>query len=71
LLCRPCHVSKTAEDIRRIRKADRQRDKHTGAFPPSKVKLQSRGFAVAEKQSAIKPLSKTLPRRHIMSGEVL
>lgn len=31
LLCRVCHVEKTAEDIRQIRKADRQRDKATGA----------------------------------------
>lgn len=27
-----CHAPKTAEDIRRIRKADRQRDRHTGAM---------------------------------------
>lgn len=32
LLCRPCHAAKTGDDIRRIRKADRQRDKHTGAY---------------------------------------
>lgn len=27
-----CHTPKTADDIRRIRKADRQRDRHTGAM---------------------------------------
>lgn len=27
-----CHSPKTAEDIRRFRKADRQRDRHTGAM---------------------------------------
>lgn len=32
LLCRACHVEKTAEDIRRIRKSDRQRDKASGAL---------------------------------------
>jgi 5-methylcytosine-specific restriction endonuclease McrA len=32
LLCRSCHKAKTADDIRRVRKADRQRDKATGAF---------------------------------------
>ncbi len=35
LLCVVCHKAKTADDIRRIRKADRQRDRHTGAFKPS------------------------------------
>lgn len=34
--CRPCHKVKTADDIRRIRKADRQRDRHTGAMPKSR-----------------------------------
>lgn len=45
LLCRVCHAPKTADDIRRIRKADRMRDKHTGAYPKSKAPLRSRGFA--------------------------
>lgn len=31
LLCRVCHRAKTDDDIGRIRKADRQRDTHTGA----------------------------------------
>lgn len=33
--CRSCHRFKTAGDVRRIRKADRQRDKNSGAFKPS------------------------------------
>lgn len=32
LLCRPCHKAKTADDIKRIRKSDRQRDKARGTF---------------------------------------
>ena len=32
-LCTPCHKPKTADDVRRIRKADRMRDRHTGAMP--------------------------------------
>lgn len=32
LLCRPCHKAKTARDIKRIRKSDRQRDKARGTF---------------------------------------
>ena len=43
-LCRVCHGGKTADDIRRIRKADRMRDKHLGAFPKSKNPIRSRGF---------------------------
>lgn len=38
-VCAPCHKGKTADDVRRIRKADRQRDKHTGAFPKSRRQL--------------------------------
>lgn len=34
VLCRVCHKPKTAEDVRRIRKADRQRDKLSGAYKP-------------------------------------
>lgn len=37
VLCRQCHrgpEGKTTQDVRRIRKADRQRDKATGAIRP-------------------------------------
>lgn len=34
VLCSVCHAEKTAEDIRRTRKADRARDKATGAIRP-------------------------------------
>ena len=30
-ICRVCHYEKTKDDVRRMRKADRQRDKATGA----------------------------------------
>ena len=32
LICKVCHKAKTGDDVRRIRKADRQRDKHDGTF---------------------------------------
>lgn len=35
VLCRVCHAEKTAADIRRTRKGDRQRDKDSGAVRPS------------------------------------
>lgn len=59
LLCRPCHVEKTAGDIQRTRKADRARDKHSGATRP-KGDIKSRGFDTAKKPA--KP-AKTMPPR--------
>lgn len=44
VLCRVCHAEKTAGDIRRTRKADRQRDKASGAVRAKKT-LKGRGFA--------------------------
>ena len=37
VLCKTCHrgpEGKTTQDVRRIRKADRARDRHTGAIKP-------------------------------------
>ena len=48
LICRVCHVEKTANDIRSIRKADRSRDKASGAIAP-KQKIRSAGFPISEK----------------------
>jgi 5-methylcytosine-specific restriction protein A len=39
-----CHKPKTADDIRGIRKADRQRQKHNGAWPKSRRPLRSERF---------------------------
>lgn len=66
VLCKVCHRGKTTEDIGRIRKADRARDKHTGALgKPSR--LQSRGFdPVVPQRRASTPLpehKQPLPRR--------
>lgn len=43
LLCRSCHKDKTAADIGRICKANRQRDRHTGAVRPA-GKIKSARF---------------------------
>ena len=61
--CLACDKPKTADDIGRIRKADRQRDRHTGALAkPSRLK--GAGFPKAPAQArATKPLTKTLPAR--------
>lgn len=54
LICRPCHVEKTATDIRSIRKADRARDKSTRAIAP-KQKIRGPGFPVSEKSASRSP----------------
>ena len=60
--CVTCDAPKTADDIRRIRKADRQRDKHTGAALPSQ-----RGFRRSPpQQRASSPLTKPLPPRRLV-----
>jgi 5-methylcytosine-specific restriction endonuclease McrA len=52
LICRVCHKAKTADDIRRIRKADRQRDKHSGAVKPvGKIASRPKEARPATKQA--------------------
>lgn len=68
VLCSACHKDKTASDVRSIRKADRQRDKSTGAIRP-KRQIKSRGFEASEKPQKInKRALPELPRRS-MYGE--
>ena len=50
VLCRQCHKEKTAQDVKRIRKADRQRRASLGANAPSARPLQSRGFSPSPKE---------------------
>lgn len=52
VLCRVCHAQKTADDIRRTRRADRQRDKHSGAMR-SRSKLTGPGFQYPRKKPLI------------------
>lgn len=47
-ICVPCHKAKTADDVGRIRKADRQRRADNGAKLPSKRLVQSAGFTKSE-----------------------
>ncbi|TWG90367.1 Restriction endonuclease [Mesorhizobium sp. J18] len=62
VLCRVCHAEKTATDIRRTRKADRQRDKASGAVRP-KQSIKSRGFAPTAKTTRIQKTP--LPPRNL------
>ena len=67
-LCPSCHKAKTTEDIRRIRKADRQRDKASGASRKP-TKMKSRGFENEPKPRAIDKAAvdavANLPRRNL------
>jgi len=55
VLCRPCHAEKTADDIRRTRKADRQRDKASGAVRPKQ--------SIPSPPKQPKPAPKAMPPR--------
>lgn len=48
VLCAPCHKEKTADRIAKIRKADRQRDKASGAVRPA-GKLRGPAFQKPDK----------------------
>lgn len=58
--CLACDAPKTADDVRRIRKADRQRDRHIGAIKSAGKPIQSRGFAKVgpQKNRASSPVNK-------------
>jgi 5-methylcytosine-specific restriction endonuclease McrA len=58
LLCRVCHREKTANDIRRIRSSDRQRDKASGVIRAA-GKIKSQGFAKAPRPD--RPMKKANP----------
>lgn len=56
VLCRVCHAEKTAGDIRRTRKADRSRDKASGAVKPSsKLSTRNRPKAKAVTKQSLPP----------------
>ena len=60
VLCRQCHSEKSADDIRRTRKADRARDKASGAMR-AKVKIPSRPPAPKPEKTA-----KHMPARRLL-----
>lgn len=57
VICRACHKAKTAGDIRAIRKSDRMRDKHTGAFKRA-PRLRGRPFTKPPPQNSTRPPEK-------------
>lgn len=60
VLCKICHTKKSGDDIRRTRKADKQRDKASGAIRPA-GKLRGPAFAKAPKPD--RPPPKPIPAR--------
>lgn len=59
VLCKPCHTVKTADDVRMMRKADRARDKASGAKkskrPMGGKKESGRSTATPEKLAGLPP----------------
>lgn len=51
VLCVPCHREKTRTGVRAIRKSDRMRDKHSGAFKRTR-RLRGQGFTKAPPQNS-------------------
>lgn len=68
LLCRVCHAAKTAKDVPAIRKADRRRDKRSGAMKP-KGRIKSAGFQ--SQRNAPRIEKTTLKRRSPFTGNVM
>lgn len=67
VLCSVCHKEKTAERIVKIRKADRQRDKASGAVRPA-GKLRGPAFAKPDKHERV---GKTpLPPRNLFTARI-
>lgn len=58
LLCRVCHKAKTATDIKRIRKSDRQRDKHSGAYQQGRIRSKLPRKHPHGQRTATRPIEK-------------
>ncbi len=67
LICGVCHKAKSADDIRRIRKADAQRDRATGAIV-AKRRIKAAGFP---KRAERDPKPKLAPRALYQIGQLL
>lgn len=69
-LCIACHKIKTRADVKRIRKSDRQRDRHTGVIRP-KGTLKSPSFPKYDKprHGVDKTPLPELPRRSLYVKE--
>lgn len=66
VLCRICHAEKSAADIQRTRKADRARDKASGAVRP-KQSIKSAPFPKPDKPARE---GKPMPPRRPMFKEI-
>lgn len=74
VLCEPCHAAKTAkEDVPRIRKADRVKRAARGIKTEAGPKIKSAGFPEkpAKPGKIDKSVFKPLPRRNILTGEII
>jgi 5-methylcytosine-specific restriction enzyme A len=64
VLCRVCHAAKTAGFVKRLRKAERVRDKQTGALASKSPPIRSAGFKPAppQRRSATPSKLASLPK---------
>ena len=62
LLCRVCHAAKSANDVRAVRKADRARDRQSGALK-SKRPLRSRNDLRKRDKASVRAALPALPPR--------
>ena len=65
VLCKPCHKLKTADGIRKMRQADRRRDKASGAIRP-KQSIRGAGFPRSEREPRV---STALPPRQLYRSQ--
>jgi len=73
LLCRPCHVEKTKQDVAAIAEAKRREALHLGAKPAPAKPIQSAGFRPAppqRKASKVEPGGKLEQLRALGAGEI-
>ena len=69
IACKPCHATKTRQDVSAIAKAKRREAKALGVRKAATLK--GAGFAPApEQRKASKPLEKSMPPRRAMFQEI-
>ena len=68
-LCKVCHKEKTANDVRRIRKSDRARDKDSGAIRPKQT-IRGGTFSGSKAKPEPKSDPKPMPPRRALYQEI-
>lgn len=64
LLCKQCHKAKTKRDVQAMRKADRVRNRHTGATAPKQT-IKGKPLSKAQKRLSVASVLPELPKRSL------